>query len=76
MGDGVVERVSRGDTMITLLEIHPANHMPDHDNMVAVVVWDFENLRPFLAQDRRLGRKSWWFWKYVLMWQELPEVTK
>jgi len=56
-------------------QIHPGNQPPDHDNMVNVVAWDSENQRPFLTQDKRIGKKSWWFWKYVLMWQE-PEVKK
>lgn len=28
----------------------------------------------FLARDRRLGRRSWMYWKHVVAWQETALV--
>jgi len=64
----------RGNKMTKLKPIYPGNQPPNNDNVVTIVAKTMSG-RVFLAQDRRLGRRSWMYWKCVVAWQELPEAT-
>jgi len=56
-------------TTTGLRPIYPGNVFPDHYDMVNVIVKS-ENGHYFQAQDCKLGRRNWMYWKHVVAWQE------